>query len=57
LSVAFLFRPFRRSTAPHRRSALTSPICFAEAVKKRLAAQKAAEAKQPAELHCGFERA
>jgi hypothetical protein len=36
---------------------LTSPICFAEAVKKRLAAQKAAEAKQPAELHCGFERA
>jgi len=56
LSVAFLFRPFRRSTAPHRRSALTSPICFAEAVKKnRRAALEAAEAKQPTELQYGHQ--
>jgi len=55
LSVGFLFRPFRRSNAPHRRSALTSPICFAEAVKKRRAAQKAADAKQPAELQYGHQ--
>ena len=45
LSVALLFRPFRRSNAPHQRSALTLPICFAEAVKKSRAAQKAADAK------------
>jgi len=58
LSVALLFRPFRRSNAPHQRSALTSPICFAEAVKEnRRAALEAAEAKQPAELQYGFERA
>jgi hypothetical protein len=55
LSVALWFRPFRRSNAPHRRSALTSPICFAEAVKKRRAAQKAADAKQPAELQYGHQ--
>ena len=29
LSVAFWFRPSRRSNAPHQRSASTSPICFA----------------------------
>ena len=29
LSVAFWFHLFRRSNAPHQRSALASPICFA----------------------------
>ena len=58
LNVDFWFRPSRRSNAPHQRSALTSPICFAEAVKEnRRAALEAAEAKQPAELQYGFERA